>query len=356
MNKILLRLVLFCSFHKSSLGFLGHFQTINVPSPSCCNSKNWREKITSRELTLSDGCSSEFVHSSDTSTSFNFNDAITQRYTCSRFQKHEESSLEHRQVIREALEVLDLSRRAPSGFNVQPWRAIMVCSPEAKEKLSKYALAHNADRVRDSDCTVVFLADKECGREMSRFGALIQEQDKAVAKVTNRKPMSKFRIRYTQALVLLFSSGYPLPRFLGVPLSFFVRLGVATVSAITRRRILVPSLSSAECWASKNCMLFAMSYILGCTSRNLATAPMEGINAGGIRKVLGIPKRFAVPLIVSTGKPLLRQINNITSEAEGASSSNITIADPKHVYTERYAMNQVLYQDKFGQDFTITAV
>jgi len=289
----------------------------------------------------------EKSHYSDKINANSFDDAITHRYTCSRFQKHDESSIEHQQVISDALQILDVARRAPSGFNVQPWRAVMVCSTEAKERLSHYALAHNADRIRDSDCSVVFLADKECGREMSRFGMFLQEQDQVVAKAKNRKPMSKSKVRYTQALVLLFSSGYPIPRWIGAPFSFFVRLGVAAVSVLSRRRILVPSLSSAECWASKNCMLFAMSYILGCASRNLATAPMEGFNAGGVRKVLGIPKRFAIPLIVSTGKPL-QQADTI-SGVEG----DVSVSSPKHVYTNRYPMNQVLYQDKYGQDFTI---
>jgi nitroreductase len=276
-----------------------------------------------------------------------FDDAISHRYTCSRFQKHDESSMEYLQVISDALQILDVARRAPSGFNVQPWRAVMVCSKEAKEKVSRYALAHNADRIRDSDCSVVFLADKECGREMSRFGTLIQEQDQAVAKAKNREAMSKSKVRFTQALVLLFSSGYPVPRWIGAPFSFFVRLGVAAVSVFSRRRILLPSLSSAECWATKNCMLFAMSYILGCTSRDLATAPMEGFNAGGVRKALGIPKRFAVPLIVSTGKPLQQ------GDRMSGVKVDDTVSSPDHIFTNRYPRNEVLYQDRFGQDITI---
>jgi nitroreductase len=330
----LLHVVLLCSFHKLVSGLLGYLQ-IKLPSKSNC-----KVEQKSLKLLFKNG-NPEEIHANS------FDDAITHRYTCSRFQKHDESSIEHQQVISDALQILDVARRAPSGFNVQPWRAVMVCSTEAKERLSHYALAHNADRIRDSDCSVVFLADKECGREMSRFGMFLQEQDQVVAKAKNRKPMSKSKVRYTQALVLLFSSGYPIPRWIGAPFSFFVRLGVAAVSVLSRRRILVPSLSSAECWASKNCMLFAMSYILGCASRNLATAPMEGFNAGGVRKVLGIPKRFAIPLIVSTGKPL-QQADTI-SGVEG----DVSVSSPKHVYTNRYPMNQVLYQDKYGQDFTI---
>jgi hypothetical protein len=52
-------------------------------------------------------------------------------------------------------------------------------------------------------------------------------------------------------------------------------------------------------------MLVAMTYILSCTSHGLATCPMEGFDAFGIKKVLGVNPigRYSIPLIVSTGMP-----------------------------------------------------
>ena len=46
---------------------------------------------------------------------------------------------------------------------------ILVHSKEDKEKLAQYCLGRNADRVRDSDCTAVFLADRQVGRDGKRF-------------------------------------------------------------------------------------------------------------------------------------------------------------------------------------------
>ena len=326
------------------VSFLALLSLLKLSSAFRCCYMNPSSKCRDKRLFSSTNLRSQ-IHEGDTimakPNAACFDDVVRQRYACSRFRKNDAADP---QVIKDASEVLDLSRRAPSGFNAQPYRAILVSSPEAKEKLSKYCIGRNADRVRDSDCTVVFLADKEYGREMSRFGQLIRERDASVVQATNRKPLSNFAIRKIQAFVLLFSSGYPLPRFLASPISFCVRVGVAAVSVLTRRRVLVPSLSSAECWATKNCMLFAMSYILGCTSRNLATCPMEGSNAGGIRKALRIPKRFVIPLIVSTGKPYASE--------EDASDDVGVSHGASHLATSRYPANQVLYQNEFGGEIT----
>lgn len=271
-----------------------------------------------------------------------FDKTIQERYACTRYRTTSEE--ERIQNINSARELLDIARRAPTGFNAQPYRAILVSNPEAKEKLSRYCLGRNADRVKESDCTAVFLADRECGRDLGRFGQAIRNRDaRLLETLPGRKPMTNFVVRKIQVLVLLFSSGYPIPRVLASPISFFVRMGVAAVSGITRRRVLVPSLSSAETWATKNTMLFAMSYMLGCTSRNLATCPMEGYNAGGIRKALGIPRRYAIPLIVSTGKPYMQKSD--ISDDVGMSHG------PGGVATDRFPANEALFMDFFGKNW-----
>ena len=57
---------------------------------------------------------------------------------------------------------------------------------------------------------------------------------------------------------------------------------------------------------------------------------MEGINASGIRKVVGAPRRYAVPLIVSTGTP-----------ADDSTAIRKTAQD-------RYPMDEVVYSNSFG--------
>jgi nitroreductase len=291
-----------------------------------------------------------------------FNSIVMNRYACTRFQRFSEphpvlstpsASISNPDIVRQATECIDISRRAPSGFNAQPYRVIMVHRPKEKEALAQFCLGRNADRVRDSDCTMIFLADKEVSRDWKRFGRFLKsaksrrqsrlESDRLIAK----KTLERFVFK-AQALVLLFSSGWPLPRILASPLSFLIRWTISCISVVTRRRILVPSLTTAETWATKNTMLVAMTYMLGCTSRGLATCPMEGYNIGGIRKVLQIPKRFTIPIIVSTGIPYSSSmdVNDDAGMSHGPAATS-SKADHSEA-TPRYPIQEVLFDSTYG--------
>lgn len=84
-----------------------------------------------------------------------------------------------------------------------------------------------------------------------------------------------------------------------------------------------------------------MTYMLACSSRGLATIPMEGINAGGIRAVVGAPRRYAVPLIVSTGLPALHETNNVVDNNDNGKQ-------------RRYPLNEMVFGDSFNQRMQIT--
>lgn len=280
-----------------------------------------------------------------------FDDVVNSRYACTRYLRYDESisdpenptaSKSNPTAVASARSCLDISRRSPSGFNAQPYKLLMVHSTTKKEALAKYCLGRNADRVRDSDCTIVFLADKECLREYKRFGKFLDGGDSGTVSRSRKtnKLASKWAKRKIQGLILLFSSGWPLPRLIANPLSFCVRVAVSAVSVMTRRRILVPSLGSADTWASKNTMLVAMTYMLACTSRGLATCPMEGFNVGGVRRALGIPKRYSIPLIVSTGFPFKR-------EEEGEDDVGMEHGTgPRGSLTRRYTGQDVIFENE----------
>lgn len=285
------------------------------------------------------------------------------RYACTRFRRHAEPKKELAQitaiakegknkataeptasesdkiVIRQVLHCLNIARRAPSGFNSQPYRLLMVSSVQAKEALAKCCHGRNADRVRDSDCTVLFLADREWGRDWTRFGKFLDARNEG-------NPIDKWMKRKVQMLVLLFSSGYPLPRFLSAPISFLVRSIIGFIGAITRRRLLVPTLSSAETWSTKNTMLVAMSYMLAATSRGLATCPMEGVWVPGIKRALGIPRRYAIPLIVSTGTPY----HTPTTDLDEADDVGMAHGAGSDKATPRYPLADVVFADVFGSE------
>ncbi len=338
-----------------------------------------------------------------------FESIVNARYACTRFQRYQEppsnhalsntpttekqdqaseisASLSNPSNIQKARECLKLAQRAPTGFNAHPYRVILVHSQKEKEQLSQYCLGRNADRVRDSDCTAVFVADRECGRDGKRFVEFLvsnmdplpsdgeegrKETSSIEGNVTkNRKNTSRTKrhlssgaLKRLRVLVLLFSSGYPLPRFIALPFALGVRTSVSILSFFARLlhslkqkcRIfssilpdiqLLPTLSSAETWSQKNTMLVAMTYILACTSRGMATCPMEGFDANGVRKVLGIPRgRFSIPLIVCAGTPYRRDVEDQEVDDVGLIHGGSL--------SPRYPFEEVVYDNKFGTGFEL---
>lgn len=56
-------------------------------------------------------------------------------------------------------EIVNMAVLAPSAFNLQPWRILVVQSEEAKEQLK--ALANNQDKVTEAPVTLVLIGNKE---------------------------------------------------------------------------------------------------------------------------------------------------------------------------------------------------
>jgi nitroreductase len=280
-------------------------------------------------------------------------EAALARSACKKFKRHdgvEQGSGEAAtasdadpNIVQQALNCLDIARQAPSAFNAQPYKVILVHSAAQKLALSRYCLGPNAARVRDSDCTAIFLADRQVLRTLPRFTKWLnrqREQRKATDtdkddNITRRR--NRLRMLITQFYIAIFSSGYPLPRFLSAPLSFLVRCGVSVFGLFTQRFYPLPSLSNAETWSIKQVMLVAMTYMLACSSRGLATIPMEGVYAPGVRNVLKVPSRYSIPLIVSTG---------ISAEKETGLQKG---------RTRRFPSNEVIYEDSFGGELRLLA-
>ena len=319
-----------------------------------------------------------------------FDKVVNARYACTRFQRYQEpssdtvdssvplkASLSNPQVIQAAYKCLSLAQRAPTGFNAQPYRVVLVHDYKQKMLLSKYCLGRNADRIRDSDCTAVFLSDEQVDKNWVRFRDFLvgnmeeNDHDRAKANTSRtRRLLSNEDLKKMRILILLFSNGYPLPSMLSRPFSFLIRLGVAFFASLSRKLYdlkralsqrhsfiskcickllpsapILPTLTSSQTWSQKNTMLVAMTYMLACTSRGLSTCPMEGFDAQGIRNVLDIPRRFGIPLIVSTGTQYRGKDEGV--DDVGVSHGNGGMSSP------RYPIEEVVFGNVFGNNMCI---
>jgi hypothetical protein len=72
---------------------------------------------------------------------------------------------------------------------------------------------------------------------------------------------------------------------------------------------------------------------------------MEGVNGGGIRRALGVPRRYSVPLIVATGHAYKR---NSTKEEK---QDDVGMGHGKpgsKMATSRYGKDDMIFSDGFG--------
>ena len=210
-------------------------------------------------------------------------DAILTRYSCKKFRRYRQKNMDSPSkpsasesdptVVQRVVDSLNLARRAPTSFNTQPYKVVLVTSPEQKMALSQYCLGPNRQKVLDADCTAIFLADKQIMRTFSSLRKLIGD----IGIMKKYRPLTRKALLTTQVHITIFSSGYPFPRFISSTISFAVRTCMACLHLITKWfNYPLPTLANAETWASKQVMMVAMTYILACTARGLASAPMEG--------------------------------------------------------------------------------
>ena len=281
------------------------------------------------------------------STKAAFDAAVLNRYACKKFQRSDgtpETGTNATQpdltTVQQALWCLDLARQAPSAYNFQPYRLLLVHDPSQREAMSKYCLGPNARRVLDADCTVVFLADRQACKTFPLYRSFVADERRR-----NGKAVDNMVLRKTLFYVTIFSSGYPLPRILAAVTSFAFRTAMAFLNLFTSWFYPLPTLASSETWAAKQTLMVAMTYLLACTSRGLATIPMEGINASGLRKVLRIPSRYAIPLIVCTG-----------TAHQGDDSDDEKELRLERAAHRRYPFRDVVFGNTFGAPAELASI
>jgi nitroreductase len=100
---------------------------------------------------------------------------VTQAIEARRAVKHYDP--EHRMTDAEITRLLDLARLAPTAFNIQNWRFVLVRDPELRKQIR--AVAWDQAQVTDASLLVVLCADlKAWEKEPSRYWADTPQQVK----------------------------------------------------------------------------------------------------------------------------------------------------------------------------------
>jgi len=161
-----------------------------------------------------------------------------------------------RDVPEEQIEgLLEEAAKAPSSFNLQPWKVKIVRSPERKAALR--SLAFDQPKVTEAPVILILLADRNGWQEGS------DTLEKHFAN--NLQPEQRdWFINTTQALY-------------------------------------GNSEAASQAFANKNSGLFAMSFMYAATNAELETHPMDGFDHDAVRKEFAIPDQYWIPMLIAVG-------------------------------------------------------
>jgi nitroreductase len=186
--------------------------------------------------------------------------------------------------------IIKAGMQAPSGYNLQPWRFIVVRSAEQKQRLREAALGQ--PKVEQAGAVIVCCGDLNAPRgksledvldELAKYG-FSQEQNQRV-KATISKTFSE-----------------PAGNYMGVAPDYAV-------------------------WVNRHVMISFTTMMWTAETLGYDTAPMEGFSEDKVKSVLGIPDHVRVVALLGIGK----------------------LKGPDKPYAGRRDMHDVCFVDKWGE-------
>ena len=225
-------------------------------------------------------------------------------------------AIEYRRSVRKYLEVeLDVEKvknciknatLAPNSSNMQLWEFYHITDKETLKKLSKACFDQNAAKTAVN--MVVFVARRDKWRKRAKENLnfledMFDQQEKDGIDVARRRKVS---IRYYKNLMpTIYTDFFGLIGFYKKILSFFIGL----FRPIYREVLF----SDLKVITHKSVALAAQNFMLSMAEIGYDTCPMEGSDTTRVKKILKLPSKAEINMIVACG-----------------------IRSEKGVYTERY--------------------
>jgi nitroreductase len=249
--------------------------------------------------------------------------------------------------------VLELAQLAPSSFNLQPFKLLLVSSVDAREVLSSSMVAGNGRKVSEAPVSIVFLSFKG-----NNFCAMIASSSFSLISVTLIEPY-----RLTNALMQLEEAHGADPAYVqSLPVKLNFLLGPGWLSHKIRELSshlaspLTPSptIPYGAQWSVKNSMFAAQQLLLACAAHGLVSAPMEGFDERRICFQLGVPiDHYSVPLVVALGYAAGEEecSKEASSHVQSQSGGDVGHGEdrsqpgPKKV---RFKLEDICYENRYG--------
>ena len=151
--------------------------------------------------------------------------------------------------------VLEDAAKAPSSFNLQPWKVKVVRDPERKAALR--GVAFDQPKVTEAPVILIVLGDRDGWKE----GNPTLEGNFTNTMTPDKRDW-----------------------FIG-----------------TTKALYGDTVEASLAFANKNAGLFAMSFMFAACAHGLDTHPMDGFDREGVRKEFNIPDNYWIPMLIAVG-------------------------------------------------------
>ncbi|MBA4695905.1 MAG: nitroreductase family protein [Legionella sp.] len=161
--------------------------------------------------------------------------------------------------------ILEAGMAAPSGYNLQPWRFIVVRSPEQKKRLREAAM--NQPKVEQASAVVVFCGDLDAKGEKNLDAVLTESEKYGFSREQNQI--------VKKSVTQVFSG--PAGNAMGLSPDYAV-------------------------WVNRHVMIAFTTMMWRAETLGYDTAPMEGFFEDKVKALLDIPENVRVVALLAIGK------------------------------------------------------
>ncbi|MBZ2167711.1 nitroreductase family protein [Marinobacter sp. F4216] len=180
---------------------------------------------------------------------------------------------------------LELATLAPNSSNLQPWEFFVVKTPELKAKLAKACLGQNA--AKTAPLLIAIVARPDTWRDHARL-ALEEWPETKMPSIVDKYYRKIAPIHYNQGPFGVFGAA---------------KKAIGLVAGLSRPVPRGPySVNEMKIWATKSTALAAENLMLALRAHGYDSCPMEGFDECRVKKLLKLPRKGLVTMVLAAGK------------------------------------------------------
>lgn len=215
-----------------------------------------------------------------------FEKIVKERRSIRRF---EEGADYNPDTIKNCLELAILS---PNSSNLQTWEFIRINKKEHLKQMVPYCMGQDA--ARSASELVLFVTRVDKWKERATWN--LEKVKENVKDLENPTKQEKRGLDYYKKLIPLFYGNFPWP--FKTILRYLIVWG-RTLAGKPMMRL--ATANDQLIVGHKSTALAAQTFMLAMQSEGMATCPMEGFDSKLVKKLVGLPSKAEITMIVACG-------------------------------------------------------